>query len=109
MHRLVPLAGLLFLVFLVASSFPRGDPGHGRSSLSLDSRLPAPDGPAVGLPHRKALVEGIPLDTVPPDEGGRRAASIDLTEFSGGPTGTLLIVAALLAAVALIVAVVIPW
>jgi hypothetical protein len=109
MHRLLPFAGLLFLALLIASSFARGDPGTGRGSLTLDSRLQVPDAPALGFLNRKTLLERIPFDSNPADEARRRAGSMDFKEFSGGPTGTLLIVAALMAAVALIVAVVIPW
>jgi hypothetical protein len=109
MSRARPFAELSFLAILAIGASPKGDPGSGMTSLDQVARLWIPDGAEPGLLNRATLAERTPLDSKPVDETRREAASKDLKEFSGGPTGTLLIGAALLAAVALILAVVIRW
>jgi hypothetical protein len=102
-------AGLVFLVVLAASASPEVHPGSGSTSLVQVARVLAPVGPDSGLLNRVTLVNSIPLAPKPVDEARREAGSKSLEEFSGGPTGALLIGAALLAAIAVILAVVIPW
>ena len=81
-------AGPLLLGLLVAGAFPASP----RTSRSRD-----PEGPDASLVLKPA--EHAPRDVVSrPAEG-----------FSGGPAGTLLVGAALAAAVTLILAAVIPW
>ncbi len=105
MNRVVSFAGLMFLTFLAAGSPPEVHPGpRGTASDRIDrAAFPAMRNPGVPA-------EGTPFASEPPDEERRNAASTSLLEFSGGPTGTLLIIgAALAAALGLILVVVVPW
>lgn len=104
-----PFAGLLFLAVLAASAFPDLPPRSGRTTLVQVARVSAPEGSDPGLLNRATPAEPLPLASRPVDEARREAASMTFRDFSGGPAGTLLIGAGLLAAVALILAVVIPW
>ena len=108
LNRARPFAGLLFLAVLAASAFLEVPPGSGTTNLIQVARASALERPDPGLLNRATLVEPLPLASRPVDEARREAASISFKDFSGGPAGTLLIGAALLAAVALILAVVIP-
>jgi hypothetical protein len=104
-----PFAGLLFLSVLAASAPPEVPMRSGRTTLVQVARVSAPEGADFGLLNRATLAEPLPLASRPVDEARRDAASMTFKEFSGGPAGTLLIGAGLLAAVALILAAVIPW
>lgn len=104
-----PFTELIVLAALAASASPKTPPSFGRTALLGMSRLLVPDAPDLGLLNRTVLAERIRSATTPAGEAYRNVPSKSLGEFSGGPTGTLLVVAALIAAVALILAVVIPW
>jgi hypothetical protein len=108
-NRARPLAGLMFLAVLAASASPKVLPGSGGTSLVQVARVSAPVGPDPGLLNRAIPVESPPLASRPVDEARRVAGSRTFEEFSGGQTGTLLIGVAFLAAVALVLAVVVPW
>jgi len=107
MNRARPIAELVFLAILAIGASPKGDPRSERSSLNQVARLPNPDGPEPGLTNRATPAPSSLLASRPVEETRRRAASNGLEDFSGGRTGTLFIVVALLAAVALLMAVVI--
>ena len=109
MARARPFAGLMFLTVLVASASLEAHPGSGRTSLVQVAQVLAPQGPDLGLLNRASRVEPLPLASRPVDEARREAASVLLEDFSGGSAGTFLVGAALLAAVALLLAAVIPW
>ena len=98
--------GLSFLAVLTASASPELRSGVAGSSVVQVARVMVPQGPSLGLLTRATPAESLPLATRPVDEARRDAASTSLEEFSGGPTGTLLIAASLMAAIALILAVV---
>ena len=53
--------------------------------------------------------QSTPFISKPVDKARRVAASISFLELSGGPTGTLLAVAALLTGLAILLAAFVPW
>ena len=103
MSRVRPFAGLLLFGVLAASAAFRVHTGSEEAPPVQAARTGAPRGPAPGI-----LIRAAPASR-PVDEARRAAASMSFAELSGGPTGILLISAAVLAAVALVLAVFMPW
>lgn len=109
MNRATPFAALLFLTLVAASTSSEVQTGPDSRSVGQVARIPAPGEPDLARLDRAIPVESPPLASNPVDEALQAAASTSVKEFSGGPTGALLIGVALVAAIALLLAVAIPW
>lgn len=104
MNRVRPFAELLILAALATGASPKVLPGSEGAP-----RVQVPVGPDLGPLDRATPAEPIFLACTSPDEARGEAGSAGAGALSGGSVGTLIAGAALLAAVALILAVVIPW
>src|SRR5687767_13245136 len=89
-------AGPLLLGLLVAGALP-----------PQAVPLRGPEGPDAGLALRAPPVEDVAFQ--PADEAPRDVAPERPEACSGGPAGAFLVVVALAAAVALLLAAVVPW
>lgn len=104
MNRVRPFAELLILAALATGASPHVLPGPGAAP-----RVQVPERSDLGPLDRETSAEPMPLACSPPEDARQAAGSEGAEEMSGGSAGTLIVGAALLAAVALILAVVIPW
>jgi hypothetical protein len=109
MNRVRPFAGLIFLAFLGANASPRALPGSGGVPRVQVAQVRAPHGPDLELLNLTTPLKGTPIPVKPVDDALQDAASESFKDMSGGPTGTILIGAALVAAAALLLAVAIRW
>jgi len=109
MTRVRRLAKLVFLGILASSASAKALPESEHPSPAQVARPPAPA--PVSLESLDAMIpaERAPFIAEPVDQARREAGRAGFVEFSGGPIGTLLAAAALLSAVAIILAVLLPW
>lgn len=101
MTRTLAFTGLVLLSVLAAGVLSRTVPEP--------AGIPTVQGPGVGAPLRKPDLRLLERPSLPAEGRLRTAALADVDGFSGGPTGTLLLGAALVAAAAFILIVLIPW
>jgi hypothetical protein len=109
MTRIRRLAELICLGVLATSASAKALSDSSKTSPDQVARNPAPDPGAPEYLDQKVHAHRTPVTTETVDEARRDAASMSSIEFSGGPTGTLLAGAALLTAVAIVLAVLVPW
>jgi hypothetical protein len=95
------LAELICLAILATGASAKAHPEVDGTSPGQVAQSPARD--AGGLER------DVPFPSKPVDEARRDAASMNVAELSGGPTGALLAGAALLTAAVILVAVLVRW
>jgi len=109
MTRVRRLAKLVCLGVLATSASSKALPESEHPTPDQVTRHSAP-APVFLEPLDTTIpVERAPFIAEPVDQARREAGAAGFVEFSGGPTGTLLAAAALLSAVTIILAVLVPW